>query len=237
MLNSAEDHSIHLISIGFLTNLAELLRSEPDDISPLSGLDLISAKVSEFVVMGGKYPSGWGYNFGGVDPDSTAYVVSHWPKDVAITYSGGELGGKIFSGEHLAELSPPDSPTLAAYQWYVGRCSTIRESWDPLTVLYGIVGLDGFNSLGLRPPLVFANEFGYNSITSKNASNGWVNDRSVTNKHWLKLAEGVTNSSVAGLLTSFYAHNPALKICIDGRLERDYFELLTDELKIGRDEL
>lgn len=203
---------MHIISIGFLTNLADLLRSEGDDSSPLSGSDLISNKVSELVVMGGEYPSGWEFNFGGEDPNSTAFVVQNWPSDVPITYSGGELGGTIFSGQNLAEHAPPDSPVLAAYQWYVGRCSTVRESWDPLTTLYGVLGLDGFERMGFKAPLVFANGDGYNTITSANGSNAWVNDSSVTNRHYLRLAEGVSNSSVAWLLDQFYAHDP-----IDGR--------------------
>jgi inosine-uridine nucleoside N-ribohydrolase len=59
VLSSAEDESIHIISIGGLANLADLLKSEVDHISHLSGSQLISAKVSELIVMGGQYPSGW----------------------------------------------------------------------------------------------------------------------------------------------------------------------------------
>ena len=214
LLSEAEDDSIHIISIGFLTNLADLLRSEPDDWSPLSGSALVSAKVSELVVMVGYYPSGWEYNFGGEDPQSTAYVVENWPSDVPITYSGGELGGNIFSGQGLKEHSPPDSPILAAYEWYIGRCATVRESWDPLTVLYGILGLNGLEQLGVGSPFAFANRDGYNSITSSNASNAWVNDSSVTNQHYLRLAEGVSNTSVAWLLDQLYTHDPIDKRCM-----------------------
>ena len=213
VLSKAAENSVHLISIGFLTNLADLMRSEADQFSRLSGVDLVRSKVSELIIMGGYYPSGWEFNFGGGDPASTSYVLDNWPKDVAITFSGGELGGNIYSGQHLAQHSPPNSPVLASYQWYVGRCSTVRESWDPLTTLYGILGLDGFSKLGVKPPLSFANTFGYNSITSKNASNAWVNDTSITNQHWLRLADGVTNSSMAWLLDQFFIHDPLLRSC------------------------
>lgn len=212
-MSKIEDNSINFISIGFLTNLADLLRSEPDNVSDLSGKELAALKVNKLIIMGGYYPSGWEFNFGGQDPESTAYVLSHWPKSVPITFSGSELGGNIYSGQGLAQHSPPNSPILAAYQWYVGRCSTIRESWDPLTTLYGILGLDGFAKLGIKTPVAYANQFGYNSITAKNASNAWVNDTSVTNQHWLKLADGVTNSSVAWLLDQFYTHDPVIKSC------------------------
>ena len=213
VLSKAEDNSLHLISIGFLTNLADLLKSGADDVSDLSGVELAQSKVAKLIIMGGLYPSGWEFNFGGGDPASTIYVLQHWPARVPITFSGGELGGDIYSGQNLAQHSPPDSPILAAYQWYVGRCLTVRESWDPLTTLYGILGLDGFSKLGIKPPLAYANKFGYNSITSKNASNAWVDDTSVTNQHWLRLADGVTNSSVAWLLDQFYTHDPVIRSC------------------------
>lgn len=200
ILSSAENESIHIISIGGLSNLADLLKSEADHISHLSGSQLISAKVSELVVMGGQYPSGWEYNFGGIDPKSTADVVNYWPKNVKITYSGGELGGNVFSGQSFALRFSPDSPVLSAYQWYVGRGSTIRESWDPITTLYGILGLEWVSQLKIRPMLAYANEFGYNSINPANGSNAWVNDTGITNQHWLRLADGVTNSSLARLL-------------------------------------
>lgn len=215
ILSSAKDKSIKIISIGFLTNLASLLKSKPDKLSPLSGPDLVSAKVSELVVMGGKYPdypSGFEFNFGHEDPASTAYALKHWPHNVSITFSGYELGANVYTGKGL-ENAPADSPILAAYQWYVGRGSTMREAWDPITTLYGILGLDGFSELGMKPMLEFANQYGYNHITSRDGSNAWVNDTRVTNQHWLKLADGVTNSSMAWLLDQFLVHEPAQKSC------------------------
>ncbi|KAF3057467.1 hypothetical protein GL218_06302 [Daldinia childiae] len=212
ILSSAEDHSITLISIGFLTNFAALMNSSADDITPLTGASLVSSKVKELVVMGGRYPSGMEFNFAGVDPASTYYVVNNWPRRVPITYSGFELSDNIFSGEELAEYALPDSPVLAAYQWYVGRCSTARESWDPVTTLYGILGLDGSPELGIGKLFEYANEAGYNEV-SADGSNVWVNNSSVSNQHWLELADGVTNGTVAGLLTKLFAHNPSDKSC------------------------
>lgn len=212
ILSSADDQSITLISLGFLTNIAALMNSVPDDITSLTGLDLVSAKVKELVIMGGQYPSGWEFNFGGADSASAYHVVKNWSRDVPITYSGFELGGNIFSGKRLADHAPPGSPVLAAYQWYVGRCSTVRESWDPITTLYGILSLEGFSELGIGKLFAYANEIGYNEVLA-NGSNVWVNDSRVSNQHWLKLADGVTNSSVARLLDQFFAHDPLKMSC------------------------
>lgn len=176
-------------------------------------MDLVSSKVAKLVVMGGRYPSGWEFNFGGSDPASTIAVIENWPKHIPITYSGGELGEAIFSGQNLHYTAPEDSPVRAAYEWYVGRYSTVRESWDPITVLYGILGLEGFGQIGLKSPFEYANVGGYNSITAKNASNAWVNDTGVTNQNWLKLAEGVGNSSVAWILNRFYEQSSMGRGC------------------------
>ncbi|OTB05605.1 hypothetical protein M426DRAFT_319596 [Hypoxylon sp. CI-4A] len=204
ILSSAEDQSITLISLGFLTNIAALLNSSSDDATSLAGRALVSAKVKEFVVMGGQYPSGWEFNFGGSDPASTSYVVNTWPRDVPITYSGFELGEDILSGENLVEYAPPDSPILAAYQWYVGRCSTVRESWDPITTLYGILGVGRLFS--------YANDIGCNEVLA-NGSNTWINDTTVSNQHWLKLADGVTNTSIALSLNRFFSYDPSDTTC------------------------
>lgn len=170
--------------------------------------------MSELIIMGGRYPSGWEYNFGGSDPNSTIYVLDHWPKTIAVTFSGGELGGSIFSGQRPLEEASTDSPTIAAYQWYVGRGSVTRETWDPITVLYGILGIENAAKLGFWPLLTYANEYGYNSITASNGSNAWVNDTSVRNQHWLKLADGVTNTTMAWLIDNFLVHPPGLSSCL-----------------------
>lgn len=155
--------------------------------------------------------SGWEYNFGGATPLSASYVVNNWPG--AMTFSGGELGAEIYSGQNLAVDAPADSPVLAAYEWYVGRCSTIRESWDPLTVLYGVLGLDDFDDFddfddsGQKNLLKYANTFGYNHVMA-DGSNAWVNDTSVTNQHWLELADGIMNASIARVLNQLYVATP-----------------------------
>ena len=44
-LAAADDHSISYVSVGFLHNLAELLASPADTISPLTGQQLVEQKV------------------------------------------------------------------------------------------------------------------------------------------------------------------------------------------------
>lgn len=212
VLSSADDNSVTIISLGFLTNLATLMDSHADAISPLTGRALISTKVRELVVMGGQYPSGMEFNFAGNDIASTRHIVNHWPHHVPMTFSGFELGKDVISGAGLASLAPSSSPIRAAYEWYVGRCSTLRESWDPITTLYGILGLEPHPDLGIGKIFEYANDFGYNWV-SPDGSNTWVNDSRVTNQHWLKLTVQTTNTSLASLLDSFYTHDPTKDEC------------------------
>lgn len=88
-LASATNHSVSYVSVGFLNNLAELLASPPDTISPLTGQQLVEQKVSWshlssfhqrliilctnmvqvalVAVMGGAYPSSEDLPFGGTE--------------------------------------------------------------------------------------------------------------------------------------------------------------------------
>ena len=58
LLASQPDTSVTIITVGFLTNIANLLKSEADDYSPLNGEQLVKKKVKKMVSMAGKFPSG-----------------------------------------------------------------------------------------------------------------------------------------------------------------------------------
>jgi inosine-uridine nucleoside N-ribohydrolase len=197
-LASAPNASQTLISIGFLTNLAGLLRSLPDEHSPLDGTGLVEQKVAELVVMGGKYPSGWEFNFAS-NISATRIVLTEWPANVPITFSGSELGSRIFSGQRLPELASKESPVLAAYQWYGDRCNTTRASYDPVTVLYG--------ALGLGSLFEFANVGGFNEI-AEDGRNGWVDDGIERGRRSLKLRDGVEEAFVGDMLEHMYVGDP-----------------------------
>ena len=52
-LAAAEDHSVVIIQVGIAANLADLLRSPPDAISPLAGQQLVEKKCRLASVMAG----------------------------------------------------------------------------------------------------------------------------------------------------------------------------------------
>ena len=58
VLGAARDGSVAIASVGVLTNLAQLLRSQPDQHSSLTGEELLRRKVHTLTIMGGRYPFG-----------------------------------------------------------------------------------------------------------------------------------------------------------------------------------
>jgi hypothetical protein len=171
-----------------------MVHSRADIHSPLSGKELIEQKVAELVVMGGAYPSGWEFNFAS-NISATRTVLAKWPATVPITFVGSELGSRIFSGQQLPKLVGKDSPVLAAYQWYGDRCNTTRASYDPVTVLYG--------ALGLGELFEFADVTGFNEIAD-DGRNLWVEDGIERGRRWLRLKDGVDETYVGEMLGHMY---------------------------------
>ena len=61
LLAAQPDHSVSICSTGLVSSLVQLLASEPDDISPLSGIELVSQKVKCLYLMAGVFTSSADY--------------------------------------------------------------------------------------------------------------------------------------------------------------------------------
>jgi hypothetical protein len=148
LLARQPDHSVVIITVGFFTNLAGLLRSSADRYSPLSGRELVAKKVKQLVSMAGKFPEGWEFN---VFKDSIAsrYVVDHWPTPVL--YSGFEIGVKIKCGRQLVgDAAIQNSPVKDVFRISLPQAaedSAGRSSWDETAVLVGIGGYRPYYTL------------------------------------------------------------------------------------------
>ena len=62
ILSTQPDSSVVVCTIGFFTNLKDLLLSGGDEYSPLSGCDLVAKKVKRVVSMAGLFPEGKEFN-------------------------------------------------------------------------------------------------------------------------------------------------------------------------------
>lgn len=120
LLADAEPHSITLVTVGPLANIRNLLRSEPDMISDLSGEELVNAKVDQLVIMGGQFPDGvtphgpeW--NFNGNMKGVTKEVVERIKRP--IIFSGYEVGAALKYGAELNQHSA-QTPLYVAYKHF-----------------------------------------------------------------------------------------------------------------------
>lgn len=125
VLNDQPDGSVTIVSVGFLNNLAVLLRAEAE---------LVASKVEKLVVMGGRHNDGFNLVRHGL-VDTTQEVIEDWPTPLAIT----DYGGRVRTGAALAD-TPAENPVREAYlRWFGGRFEG-RSSWDQVAVLYAVYG-------------------------------------------------------------------------------------------------
>jgi inosine-uridine nucleoside N-ribohydrolase len=140
-LASQPDKSVTIITVGFLTNLADLLRSQPDKYSKLTGKDLVNKKVKQLVCMAGGFPSGNEFNVR-MDASASQYVFTNWP--TPILFSGVEIGFTIKTGLPLVnERSIQNSPVKDVYRISIPlskQDTAGRMSWDQTAVLIAVKG-------------------------------------------------------------------------------------------------
>ncbi len=127
---------LEIIEIGFLQVIADVLKSESDEISPLTGMELIKSKVSKIWVMAGKWDEDGGKenNFARNDRARKAahYFCEFCP--VEVSFLGWEVGKDVITGGILKKDDPLYS-VLCDHGSYQGR-----SSWDPMLVLMALIG-------------------------------------------------------------------------------------------------
>ncbi len=140
ILSQQKDHSVTIVSIGFLTNLSNLLNSKPDNFSDLPGMALVKRKVKKLVSMAGGFPKGREYNLL-TDSVSSANVFNNWPTKVI--FSGFEIGKNIKTGLGLINDNSLSGPIKDIFSFCIPKAkedSAGRSSWDETTVFVAIRG-------------------------------------------------------------------------------------------------
>jgi inosine-uridine nucleoside N-ribohydrolase len=144
ILNGQPDTSITIVTVGFLTNLGNLLKSEPDSFSPLNGKELVSRKVKLLVSMAGKFPAGKEFNIF-IDSVSSKFVYENWPGEIIFT--GFEIGWEIRTGLRIMKSPVENSPVKDVFRISIPLSEEDklgRMSWDETAALIGVYGTDGF---------------------------------------------------------------------------------------------
>ena len=142
-LAAAKDNSVVIAQVGFSTNLSRLMDTPPDELSPLSGMDLIKAKVHHLEVMAGSFTAIGDnkrfleYNVI-IDIPNAKKILEVWPSDVIV--SGFEIGIALPypARSILHDFNYVDKhPIPVAYQLY-NPTPHERPTWDLTSVLHAV---------------------------------------------------------------------------------------------------
>lgn len=198
ILAAQPDNSVTIVTVGFLTNLSNLLNSMGDEYSKLTGGELVAKKVKSLVCMGGRFPSGSEFNVM-KDAPASQNVYQNW--DASIIFSGFEIGVKIKAGLPLIHNDAiKNSPVKDVFAMSIpqdkndadGRCS-----WDETAVLIAVKGYSPYYSLHLG-----------RIVVADNGNNTW--DEAGTRQGYI--VEKIDYKKVQDLINALIMHQPMHKI-------------------------
>jgi len=225
VLANQSDNTVVISSIGFLTNLADLLRSLSDSWSNLTGAQLVAKKVKKIVVMGGVYPKSkfkgspqvheWNLAGGCTFPvpkfgcpeskNATHLFLKNWPASIPIQWLGGEIGEHVHSGGPLAALNKSVCPGALgpagfAYREFYEKSGWLKPSDAPL----GRASWDELTTVhavqGDSKRNFDVVGKGFNAFNVTDGSNAWMHDSDAT-QTYLVLRSGV-NKTLANTINS-----------------------------------
>lgn len=162
ILAQQPDNSVTIITVGFLTNMANLIDSKPDQYSKLNGVELVRKKVKLLVSMAGAFPKGREYNVH-VHAAASKIVAEKFP--APIIFSGVEIGFRLFTGIPLINSEIKASPVKDAFSISIPMNPDDRNgrpSWDQTAILIAVRGYQNYFNL----------EQGRMTVNA-DGSNGW----------------------------------------------------------------
>ena len=154
-LAQSEDKMM-IIAVGPLTNIARLLRSEPDDIVEKSGIELVKEKVDACYVMGGSFEQNKNM-YANIHPEwnivqdirSAQIVTETMP--IPMYFCPFEAGINVFT-----VMGKDDNPVWYCMYKYAENNKHpyedgfLRPSWDPITVLCAIDDISEYFDLSQK---------------------------------------------------------------------------------------
>jgi hypothetical protein len=168
LLAESEDNSVVLVQTGFFTNFHRLLETGPDKISPLSGRELISRKVSFLSAMAGAFQS---VDDSNVFPEwnvkrdigPAKKIAQDWP--TPIIWAGYEAGVAVsFPWQTMAADFKKWDRHIVRDAFYLHRPpATDTPTWDLISVVAAVYGDRGYYDLSL-PGNVTVEDNGFTSF-------------------------------------------------------------------------
>ncbi|WP_099465393.1 nucleoside hydrolase [Parabacteroides provencensis] len=196
LLSAQPDSSVVICTIGFFTNLKDLLLSGSDEYSPLSGKELVAQKVKRLVAMAGVFPEGKEFNVY-CDVLSSRTVAEQWPTE--IVFSGFEIGNAILTGKKLVRMDIRNNPVKEAYELCFAEGDPDgRMSWDLTAVLVAVKGYEPYYDV----------ERGTFKVVDNEGTNSWTPGSDGKD---LCLKEKVPHAEMAAILENYMMHQPVIK--------------------------
>ena len=196
VLNAQPDTSVVVVTVGFFTNLKDLLESGPDADSPLSGKELVAAKVKRLVSMAGYFPEGKEFNVM-MDAPASQYVFENWPTPIVL--SGFDIGEKIITGKQTAAMPVEGSPVREAYKMCLEQDNPEgRNSWDQSAVLVAVRGAEPY----------FGLETGTLTVTPADSNDHWTPDPA--GRH-ARLLPKMPTEQVTATIEALMMHQPTVR--------------------------
>lgn len=152
LLSGQPDNSVVVLQTGFFSNLAALLDTPADAISPLTGRELVKEKVRFLSVMAGGFQTIEGNNhyceYNVInDIPAAQKLANDWPSP--IVWSGFEIGIAVPYPSTSIEQDfsyVPHHPTAEAYYLYNPPPHN-RPTWDLTSTLYAVCSSRGYFEL------------------------------------------------------------------------------------------
>ena len=148
LLSGADDHSVVVVAIGFVTSLAELFESGADEFSDLNGVDLFSRKVKSVYIQAGRFEAGdslSGYNMRAASKQAAVFYEK-LPHNVDIVMSPSNIGDAMdySPADVLVDLGNTNyNPIKAVYTYY--SCDTGQRMWDTNCLVNAVEGDSQYN--------------------------------------------------------------------------------------------
>lgn len=161
------DSPVDIVTTGYVTNLEHLLKSGPDEYSPLNGVELIRQKCGQLYVVATTYPRGHCNNVHVTYAARKAadYINKHWP--LPILFFTNDVGGRLMCGGGLQAFDTENKDivtrSLLAFGTHDGRAA-----WDPFGVWAGAFACGEVTKLGFRR--------GNLKIDTATGDNQWYDD-------------------------------------------------------------
>jgi len=137
-LLAASTEKVIIVQVGFSTNLAALLDSKADAVSPMNGMELARTKVALLSAMAGNFAQAKPEYNVKLDIGAARTVFERWPTPVV--FSGWEIGsGLLYPASSIErDFTYADwHPVAVSYRAY-SKMPYNRPTWDLTAVLAAV---------------------------------------------------------------------------------------------------